>query len=424
MSRQRTQFSEVQTRVLEDTFKECHYPNTDTKKCLALKLDLPENRITVWFQNRRAKQRRHIKKEMGCHSSRKPITRPHTISITPKAELACDNENSSYSTWINTNNNNSTTNDWKLSNGNVPSFGAFSFTNTFNNYSGDGNSAFASNFGNYSFPSNEILSGNNNIGDSHASQSLPVDSFVPYSVPTQAYPDFINQEAMKMAFHSNSDGHVLSRKMSRQRTQFSEVQTRVLEDTFKECHYPNTDTKKCLALKLDLPENRITVWFQNRRAKQRRHIKKEMGCHSSRKPIIRPHTISITPKSELACDNENSSYSTWINTNNNNSTTNDWKLSNGNVPSFGAFSFTNTFNNYSGDGNSAFASNFGNYSFPSNEILSGNNNIGDSHASQSLPVDSFVPYSVPTQAYPDFINQEAMKMAFHSNSDGHVLSFC
>uniref|UniRef100_A0AC35FAA9 Homeobox domain-containing protein n=1 Tax=Panagrolaimus sp. PS1159 TaxID=55785 RepID=A0AC35FAA9_9BILA len=247
MSRQRTQFSEVQTRVLEDTFKECHYPNTDTKKCLALKLDLPENRITVWFQNRRAKQRRHIKKEMGCHSSRKTITRPHTISITPKAELACDNENST---------------------------------------------------------------------------------------------------------------------------------------------------------------------------KQRRHIKKEMGCHSSRKTITRPHTISITPKAELACDNENSNYSTWINTNNNNSTTNDWKLSNGNFPSFGAFSFTNTFNNYSGDANSAFASNFGNYSFPSNEILSGNNNIGDSHASQSLPVDSFVPYSVPAQAYPDFINHEAMKMAFHSNSDG------
>uniref|UniRef100_A0AC34GPZ7 Homeobox domain-containing protein n=1 Tax=Panagrolaimus sp. ES5 TaxID=591445 RepID=A0AC34GPZ7_9BILA len=210
MSRQRTQFSEIQTRVLEDTFKECHYPNTDTKKCLALKLDLPENRITVWFQNRRAKQRRHIKKELGCHSSRKSPTRPrHTTVITPKAGSTCDTENSAYSSWLN---NNSATSDWKLSNNNVPSFGAFNFTNTFNNYSVDGTSEFATNYGNYAFQSNELSNGNNIAADSQIPSSVsinPPSNFNPYSVTPQAYfhPDFINQEAMKMAFHSSSDGH-------------------------------------------------------------------------------------------------------------------------------------------------------------------------------------------------------------------------
>lgn len=46
-SRARTQFTEEQSRVLEDMFKDCYYPNSDTKKALATRLDLPEHRITV-----------------------------------------------------------------------------------------------------------------------------------------------------------------------------------------------------------------------------------------------------------------------------------------------------------------------------------------------------------------------------------------
>ena len=49
-SRQRTQFTDDQTQVLEETFRSCYYPNTETKKALAEKLGLVENRITVRIQ--------------------------------------------------------------------------------------------------------------------------------------------------------------------------------------------------------------------------------------------------------------------------------------------------------------------------------------------------------------------------------------
>uniref|UniRef100_A0A914Y9U1 Uncharacterized protein n=1 Tax=Panagrolaimus superbus TaxID=310955 RepID=A0A914Y9U1_9BILA len=149
---------------------------------------------------------------MSCHSSRKSPTRPrHTTVTAPKLESTCDNENSNYSSWLN--NNNSTANDWKLSNGNnAPSFGAFSFTNSFNTYSGDGTHEFATNYGNYAFHSNELSTGNNIVENSQISLPVSINSpanFNPYSIASQAYirPDFINQEAMKMAFHSSSDGN-------------------------------------------------------------------------------------------------------------------------------------------------------------------------------------------------------------------------
>ena len=48
-SRQRTHFTDYQTRILEERFTNCHYPNSDMKKELAAELGLLENRITVSF---------------------------------------------------------------------------------------------------------------------------------------------------------------------------------------------------------------------------------------------------------------------------------------------------------------------------------------------------------------------------------------
>uniref|UniRef100_A0A915ESA7 Homeobox domain-containing protein n=1 Tax=Ditylenchus dipsaci TaxID=166011 RepID=A0A915ESA7_9BILA len=56
--RLRTNFSEYQSRALELSFQQSHYPEQAVKREMALKLRLPEDRITVWFQNRRAKWRR------------------------------------------------------------------------------------------------------------------------------------------------------------------------------------------------------------------------------------------------------------------------------------------------------------------------------------------------------------------------------
>ncbi|XP_041946003.1 homeobox expressed in ES cells 1 isoform X1 [Alosa sapidissima] len=56
--RPRTAFTRLQIEILESIFQVNYYPGIDVREELAKQLHLDEDRIQIWFQNRRAKLKR------------------------------------------------------------------------------------------------------------------------------------------------------------------------------------------------------------------------------------------------------------------------------------------------------------------------------------------------------------------------------